>query len=88
MVYDNVKIVLIFLQDSKRSNMLYTIPQPGPKFTAAAADDDDHILRLVSTGEILWFDDRNTRRPLLGIKHGRNYDVTLRSHTYQLSDGK
>lgn len=42
---------------------------------------------LVSTDEILWLDERNTRRPLLAMKHGRDFDTTLHSETRLLTEG-
>lgn len=46
------------------------------------------MVRLLTTSEILWIDERNTRRPLLGIKHGRDLDRTLTAHTGYLHNGK
>ena len=42
-------------------------------------------MRLVSTQEVLWFDERNPQKPLLAVKHGRELDTTLRIQTFGLT---
>ncbi|KAJ7781591.1 hypothetical protein B0H16DRAFT_1498983 [Mycena metata] len=41
----------------------------------------DQLLRLCSTNQVLWIDRRNTARPLLGFKHGRAFDRSLKAET-------
>ncbi|KAH7929725.1 hypothetical protein BV22DRAFT_1102220 [Leucogyrophana mollusca] len=41
----------------------------------------DHSLRLVTTSEIIWLDNRFRRRPLLSFKHSRQRDRTLEART-------
>ncbi|KAI0333487.1 hypothetical protein GY45DRAFT_1296833 [Cubamyces sp. BRFM 1775] len=65
----------------KNSHMLHSLTRPQAVFTSIESLSDDRIIRLVSTDEILWLDERNTRKPLLAVKHGRNHDTTLQSFT-------
>lgn len=48
---------------------------------------NDHLIRLADTSELLWIDIRNHLRPLLGYKHGRSFDRTLRSQTVETNEG-
>ena len=45
----------------------------------------DHLIRLASTSEVLWFDERYPGRPLLGYKHGRQFDRSLSIQTVNLT---
>ena len=49
---------------------------------------DDGIIRAVTTQELLWFDERQTARPLISFKHGRNFDRTLESRTCIMSQSQ
>ena len=54
-------------------------------FTAIEDVRSDHLLRLASTSEILWFDERSASRPLFGYKHGRQFDRSLSIQTVNLA---
>lgn len=54
------------------------------KLTCIEESDEDHLFRLASTERVLWLDRRFPGRPLLGIKHRRNYDRTLTVHTLRI----
>ena len=43
----------------------------------------DGIIRFCTTEQIIWIDKRYPKRPLLGLKHSRNYDPSLRTETIQ-----
>jgi hypothetical protein len=45
--------------------------------TAIERPRADHILRLVSSSEVFWIDERSPQKPLLGYMHGRQYDRSL-----------
>ncbi|KAJ3814970.1 hypothetical protein F5876DRAFT_31763 [Lentinula aff. lateritia] len=51
------------------------------KLTWIEDSEDSYLIPLVSTDRILWLDRRFAGKPLLGIKHGRNYDRTLALRT-------
>ncbi|KZT09664.1 uncharacterized protein LAESUDRAFT_695395 [Laetiporus sulphureus 93-53] len=60
---------------------LYHTRRPSELLTAIEHFQEDRMIRLVSTNEIMWIDQRNTKRPVLGIKHGRESERTLRPQT-------
>lgn len=62
--------------------------RPGVRLTSIEAPSEDHTLRLVSTDEILWLDERYTRKPLIAVRHGREFDLTLRTQTQFLTNGE
>ena len=65
---------------------LLTISQPGVQLVSPECVNDDKVVRLVSTRELLWLDERMTRQPLLAVKHGREPDITLRARTFDLTN--
>ncbi|KAI8989669.1 hypothetical protein BD414DRAFT_414849 [Trametes punicea] len=69
------------LRAGKRPQQLYSVGRPKVVLTSVESLSDDRIIRLVSSEEIIWLDERNTRRALLAVKHGRELDTTLRSFT-------
>ncbi|KAI0748606.1 hypothetical protein C8Q80DRAFT_1219698 [Daedaleopsis nitida] len=86
--YDRTKVLssldnTAFLLDSKG---LYTAPRPGTKIVSIDGSGKDQTIRLVSTEEIVWLDERYNRRPVLAIKHGREYDTTLRCQTLVMTN--
>ncbi|KAI0807584.1 hypothetical protein C8Q74DRAFT_1313323 [Fomes fomentarius] len=85
-IFDRTVTVLDF-RTGKSPYELYTVPHSGPRLTSIEDGGEDRIVMLVSTDEILWLDERNTRRPLLAIKHGRDFDTTLHSETRLLTEG-
>jgi hypothetical protein len=44
-----------------------------------ATSQGDSLIRLASTSEIIWLDERYNRRPVLAFKHHREYDRTLQA---------
>ncbi|KAI0636734.1 hypothetical protein C8Q77DRAFT_1094359 [Trametes polyzona] len=72
------------LRVGKRSHLFHTVAQPEVVLTSIENSSDDNIIRLVSSREILWIDGRNTRKPLLSIKHGRDFDTTLSTTTHTM----
>ncbi|KAI0672980.1 hypothetical protein C8Q78DRAFT_1022189 [Trametes maxima] len=61
--------------------LLHAIARPDVALTSVESLNEDHIIRLVSSQEILWLDKRHTRKPLIAVKHGRAFDTTLRSQS-------
>ncbi|KAI0030758.1 hypothetical protein K488DRAFT_53551 [Vararia minispora EC-137] len=51
--------------------------EPKEIFTSVANGQKDSLIRLVTTSEVLWFDERYSRRPVLAYKHHREYDRGL-----------
>ncbi|KAI0321643.1 hypothetical protein OF83DRAFT_1080814 [Amylostereum chailletii] len=45
-----------------------------------------HALRLVTTRELLWIDERFEKRPLLAYRHHRQFDRTLQTNTFEYRD--
>ncbi|KAJ4475232.1 hypothetical protein C8J55DRAFT_562217 [Lentinula edodes] len=72
---------LDFRTDGVALNLLGIDTTTGEKLTWIEDSDDSHLIPLVSTDRILWLDRRCAGKPLLGIKHGRNYDRTLALRT-------
>ncbi|EGO18664.1 hypothetical protein SERLADRAFT_418850 [Serpula lacrymans var. lacrymans S7.9] len=54
--------------------------------TAIEQPEPDHIIRLSTTNEILWLDDRFGRQPLLSYKHNRDFDRTLETVTVRIGN--
>jgi hypothetical protein len=52
--------------------------------TSVESARSDHVFRFVSTSEVLWVDERCLRKPLLGYRHGRNFDRSLGIQTVDL----
>ncbi|KAH9945903.1 uncharacterized protein BXZ73DRAFT_37424 [Epithele typhae] len=77
---------ILDLRAGKQAYQIYNVPQDGVSLVSADTGNEDKVIRLVSTQEILWLDARNIRKPLLAIKHGREYDQTLQAHTYVLTN--
>ncbi|KAF9454575.1 hypothetical protein P691DRAFT_655672 [Macrolepiota fuliginosa MF-IS2] len=70
---------LDFRQTSQISS-LYT--ELSKEFLTAIEDyAQDNLLRLCSTSQITWLDLRFPGKPLLGYKHHRQFDRTLRTNT-------
>ncbi|KAG7447915.1 uncharacterized protein BT62DRAFT_986039 [Guyanagaster necrorhizus] len=47
----------------------------------AVEDQDGHLIRLCTTSQLLWIDDRKPGKPLLGYHHNRSFDRTLKTET-------
>ncbi|KAJ3993910.1 hypothetical protein F5050DRAFT_1904426 [Lentinula boryana] len=71
---------LDFRTDASALN-LFDATSTNEKFTGIEDSGDNFLVSLASTERILWLDRRFPGRPLLGIKHRRNYDRTLAVHT-------
>ncbi len=54
----------------------------------AVEDQDGHLIRLCTTSQLLWIDDRKPGKPILGYKHNRSFDRTLRTDTVAFRNGK
>ncbi|TBU65578.1 hypothetical protein BD310DRAFT_864379 [Dichomitus squalens] len=82
----DAKAAMLDLRAGKQSYDLFTAPRPGVKLTSIEMpSDEDHMVRLASTDEILWLDERYMQRPLFAVKHGREFDLTLRTQTHDLT---
>ncbi|GAW01172.1 mitochondrial carrier [Lentinula edodes] len=68
-------------QNGVALNLLGIDTTTGEKLTWIEDSEDSYLIPLVSTDRILWLDRRFAGKPLLGIKHGRNYDRTLALRT-------
>lgn len=47
----------------------------------------DHMIRVLTTDELTWFDERFPQKPLISYRHGRQKDRTLQPHTIPFRDG-
>ncbi|KAJ3796954.1 hypothetical protein GGU11DRAFT_745670 [Lentinula aff. detonsa] len=72
---------LDFRTDGSALNLLGIATGTNEKLTGIEDSGDNFLVSLASTERILWLDRRFPGRPLLGIKHRRNYDRTLAVHT-------
>ncbi|PIL24214.1 hypothetical protein GSI_13967 [Ganoderma sinense ZZ0214-1] len=75
------------LRAGKKPYELFSVTKPGVRLTSVEPPSEDHTLRLVSTDEIIWLDERFTRKPLLAVRHSRDFDLTLRTRTHILTNG-
>ncbi|KAF8077862.1 hypothetical protein FPV67DRAFT_1443423 [Lyophyllum atratum] len=66
---------------------LFSLPGQGDVLTSLQDEKDDHVVTLCSTREILWIDTRFPGKPLLGYRHGRQYDRYLDVWTSPSSPG-
>ena len=74
-------------QTPNRAVKVYSGAQASNLLTSIGYNPDDRLLRLVTTNELIWFDSRLQTRPILALKHGREYDRTLSSHVVSTGDG-
>ncbi|KAI0093849.1 hypothetical protein BDY19DRAFT_989383 [Irpex rosettiformis] len=54
--------------------------------TCAEVPDVDHMTRVLTTSELVWFDERFPQKPLISYRHGRQNDRTLQVHTMSFRD--
>ncbi|KAF7778651.1 hypothetical protein Agabi119p4_2996 [Agaricus bisporus var. burnettii] len=66
---------------SNRIDSLFSNPAPSDILTSVEDFAQDGLVRLCSTSQIIWLDPRYLGRPLLGYKHHRQFDRTLRTTT-------
>ncbi|CCM04730.1 uncharacterized protein FIBRA_06918 [Fibroporia radiculosa] len=66
--------------------MLHKPRRPGEMLISAERLKKDSMIRLATTEEILWVDERNTKRPVFGIAHSRGADRTLSVRTRIVSN--
>jgi hypothetical protein len=62
------------------------VKQTSNSFTSIDYNPDDGLLRLVTTGELVWVEPRFHTRPVLALKHERENDRTLSSHGVSIGD--
>ncbi|PBK78301.1 hypothetical protein ARMSODRAFT_874096 [Armillaria solidipes] len=55
-------------------------------FCRITASTDGHLIRLCTTSQLFWIDDRKPGKPILGYKHNRSFDRTLRTDTVAFRD--
>ncbi|KAI0699676.1 hypothetical protein BC835DRAFT_1304385 [Cytidiella melzeri] len=55
--------------------------------TSVEAPGADHMVRVVTTNELVWIDERFPRKPMFGWKHRRQKDRTLQLHTMRFQNG-
>ncbi|KZV72921.1 hypothetical protein PENSPDRAFT_750563 [Peniophora sp. CONT] len=60
---------------------LFSLDQRKDVFTSMACSTHtgDHLVRLTTTSDIIWLDERYAVKPVLSYKHGRNYDRSLQA---------
>ena len=64
---------------------MYSVAQASNSLTSIDYKHDG-LLRLVTTGELVWVDPRFHTTPVLALKHEREYDRTLSSHGVSIGD--
>ncbi|KAK0463972.1 uncharacterized protein EV420DRAFT_1476592 [Desarmillaria tabescens] len=61
-------------------NSIFSVPSEKDMITAVE-DQDGHLIRLCTTSQLFWIDDRNPGKPILGYNHKRSFDRTLKTDT-------
>ncbi|TDL24836.1 hypothetical protein BD410DRAFT_837750 [Rickenella mellea] len=59
----------------------YVIGNKKDFVTSVESSQDNHIFCASTTAELLWLDNRNLNRPIMGWRHHRSFDRTLRVRT-------
>ncbi|CAL1705209.1 unnamed protein product [Somion occarium] len=54
--------------------------------TSLDYSSDDGLLRVCSTSEVLWIDQRHSKKPLFSVKHGRRFDRHLQVDSMLFDD--
>ncbi|KAG5647243.1 hypothetical protein DXG03_000778 [Asterophora parasitica] len=80
-------LINIDLRITNSSQELFSLPAQGDVLTSIEDQRTDHIVKLCSTRDILWIDTRFAGKPLLGYRHGRQYDRYLNAQSSPLSSG-
>lgn len=73
---------------SNGSLTLATASSPKTVLTSVEGPSIDNLIRLASTEELTWIDQRFTLRPVFGVKHARAWDRTLRVHSLMLDNSE
>ncbi|GBE82101.1 predicted protein [Sparassis crispa] len=63
------------------SSVLYHASNAEDFLISIEGRSEDHVVRLVTSDEVVWIDERRPGTPLLGMKHGRGSDRTLTTYT-------
>ncbi|KAI9467058.1 hypothetical protein BJY52DRAFT_42817 [Lactarius psammicola] len=79
---------LIDIRAPDRAVKVYSVARASKLLTSIDYNLDDHLLRLVTTNELVWVDPRFHTRPVLALKHEREYDRTLSSHVVSIGNAK
>ncbi|KAI9447989.1 hypothetical protein H4582DRAFT_1897609 [Lactarius indigo] len=79
---------LIDFRTLNRAFNVYSVTRASDSLTSMEYNPDDHLLRLVTTNELVWVDSRFHTRPVLAFKHEREHDRTLSSHVVSIGDAK
>lgn len=74
------------VQADEKYSDLFSAVSPSESLTAIEPLDG-HLIRLCSTSQLLWIDDRSPAKPLLGYQHYRQYDRTLGTRTLRIGTG-
>ncbi|KAH9077128.1 hypothetical protein EDB83DRAFT_2348347 [Lactarius deliciosus] len=77
---------LIDFRTLDRAARVYSVARGSDSLTSIGYNPNDHLLRLVTTNELVWVDPRFHTRPVLAFKHDREYDRTLSSHVVSIRD--
>ncbi|PFH54274.1 hypothetical protein AMATHDRAFT_53159 [Amanita thiersii Skay4041] len=75
---------LLLDRRANSSLALFTLTDTSHCFTSLEDEDSNDVFRFCTTNQILWIDKRSPMKPLLGFKHGRKFDRTLRTQTISL----
>ncbi|KAH9062653.1 hypothetical protein EDB87DRAFT_1681770 [Lactarius vividus] len=79
---------LIDFRTLDRAAKVYSVARGSDSLTSIGYNLDDHLLRLVTTNELVWVDPRFHTRPVLAFKHEREYDRTLSGHVVSIGDAR
>ncbi|KAF9246160.1 hypothetical protein BU15DRAFT_84962 [Melanogaster broomeanus] len=66
---------------------VFTLDHPSAIVTSFESPMHDYLGRVTTTSDVIWFDDRFRKRPLISFKHHRSFDRTLKVLTASASSG-
>ncbi|KAI6045703.1 hypothetical protein EDC04DRAFT_2558982 [Pisolithus marmoratus] len=72
---------------SNTARVVYFPNKPGTVVTCYETPGQDNLSRVTTSSDVIWLDDRFSRKPILSFKHHRSYDRTLKTLTIQLGFG-
>ncbi|KAI9459483.1 hypothetical protein BJY52DRAFT_1223106 [Lactarius psammicola] len=77
-----------FQQTPDRAVKVYSVARASSLLASVGYNPDDRLLRRVTTNQLVWVDPRFHTRPVLAMKHEREFDRTLSSHVVSIGDAK
>lgn len=80
-------ISIVAQQSNQLSTKIFSPSEGSEYITSISTPQSNHQLCVSTTSEVVWVDDRNTKRPVLAWRHHRNFDRTLTTQTVDVDNG-